>query len=300
MHRPVLVREVLSHWFTRPEGVYVDGTLGGGGHTKALLEHPRFRGEVIGIDRDRMPEGEALQHPRFSFHRGNFAEMPDLLAPGGVAQLSGILFDFGFSSQQLDDPSRGFSFQLEGPLDMRFDRERPLTAEKVLNEYPEKSLADVFFHYGEEPKSRALARFLVRARTKERIVTTGQLRQLLVSFWKKPNPRRFLARIFQALRIAVNGELENIERGLSVSLPLLEPGGRLVAISYHSLEDRLVKDFFKRESKDCICPPGLPVCRCGHRASLKILTSKPVLPSEKEKKENPRAASAKLRAAQKL
>ncbi|MCI0405555.1 MAG: 16S rRNA (cytosine(1402)-N(4))-methyltransferase, partial [candidate division Zixibacteria bacterium] len=136
--------------------------------------------------------------------------------------------------------------------------------------------------------------------TKERIVTTGQLRQLLVSFWKKPNPRRFLARIFQALRIAVNGELENIERGLSVSLPLLEPGGRLVAISYHSLEDRLVKDFFKRESKDCICPPGLPVCRCGHRASLKILTSKPVLPSEKEKKENPRAASAKLRAAQKL
>ncbi len=300
MHRPALVREALSYWLARPEGVYVDGTLGGGGHTKALLEHPAFAGTVIGIDRDRMPEGETLEHPHFSFHRGNFAEMPDLLAQGGVARLSGILFDFGLSSLQLDDPSRGFSFQLEGPLDMRFDREQGLTAEKVLNEYSEEALAEIFYRYGDESKARSLARFLVRAREKERIATTGRLRQLLVAFWKKPHPRRFLARIFQALRIEVNRELENIRRGLETSLPLLEPGGRLVAISYHSLEDRLVKEFFKRESRDCICPPELPVCRCGHRASLKILTAKPVLPSLKEKKENPRAASAKLRAAQKI
>ncbi|MGE5693440.1 MAG: 16S rRNA (cytosine(1402)-N(4))-methyltransferase RsmH [Candidatus Zixiibacteriota bacterium] len=300
MHRPVLVREALSYWFTRPEGVYVDGTLGGGGHTKALLENPRFRGEVIGIDRDRMPEGEALQHPRFRFQEGNFAEMPDLLAQGGVAQLSGILFDFGLSSKQLDDPSRGFSFQIDGPLDMRFDRQQPLTAEEVLNEYSEESLANIFFHYAEEPKARSLARFLVHARQRERITTTGQLRKHLLVWWKRPNPRRFLARIFQALRIEVNGELENIRHGLSASLPLLEPGGRLVAISYHSLEDRLVKDFFKREAADCICPPGLPVCQCGHRASLKILTAKPIVPSEKEKKENPRSSPAKLRAAEKI
>jgi 16S rRNA (cytosine1402-N4)-methyltransferase len=255
---------------------------------------------VIGIDRDRKPVGEALENPHFRFYRGNFTEMPDLLAQGGVAQLSGILFDFGLSSEQLDDTSRGFSFQLDGPLDMRFDREQELTAEAVLDKYPEEKLAEIFYRFGEEPKAKSLARFLVRARSKERIATTGQLRKYLLAFWKKPNPRRFLARIFQALRIGVNGELENIQRGLSASLPLLEPGGRLVAISYHSLEDRLVKNFFKRESTDCICPPELPVCQCGHRASLKILTSKPVTPSEKEKKENPRAASAKLRAAEKV
>ncbi|MGH8005219.1 MAG: 16S rRNA (cytosine(1402)-N(4))-methyltransferase RsmH [Limisphaerales bacterium] len=300
MHRPVLVREVLSYWFGRPDGVYVDMTLGGGGHSKALLELPAFAGRVIGIDRDRMPEGEALENPRFTFYRGNFAEMPDLLTQAGVAQLSGILFDFGLSSLQLDDPSRGFSFQSEGPLDMRFDRVQELTAVKVLNEYSEESLANLYFRYGEEPKARALARFLVKARQKERITTTGELRRLLVAFWRKPNPRRFLARIFQALRIEVNQELDNIRRGLEASVPFLESGGQLVAISYHSLEDRLVKEFFRRESKDCICPLGFPVCQCSHRASLKILTSKPVVPTEKEKKENPRSAPAKLRAAQKL
>ncbi len=300
MHRPVLVREVLSYWFGRPEGVYVDMTFGGGGHSKALLEFPGFAGTVIGIDRDRKSEeGEALNSTRFSFIQGNFAEMPDLLAQAGVAQLSGILFDFGLSSLQLDDPSRGFSFQREGPLDMRFDRAQELTAKKILNDYSEESLADLFFQYGEEPKARALARFLVKARRGERITTTGELRGLLGAFWRGPHPRRFLARIFQALRIEVNRELENIRRGLEVSLPFLEPGGRLVAISYHSLEDRLVKEFFKQESKDCICPPELPVCRCEHRASLKTLTPKPVVPSVREKKENPRSASAKLRGAEK-
>lgn len=241
-----------------------------------------------------------MEGTRFNFYQGNFAELPAILTERGVTRASGFLFDFGLSSLQLDDPARGFSFQLDGPLDMRFDRGVGHTAEQVLNEYPEDSLAEIFLRYGEEPRARALARFLVKARTKDRIITTGQLRKQLLAFWKKRNPRRFLARIFQALRIEVNRELENIRQGLEGACGFLEPKGRLVAISYHSLEDRLVKDFFKRESKDCICPPGLPVCRCGHRASLKILTGKPVVPSEKEKKENPRAASAKLRAAEKL
>jgi len=300
VHRPVLVREVLANWYWRPDGAYVDMTFGGGGHSKALLELPAFAGTVIGIDRNRMPEGEALESSRFTFHQGNFAELPEILEKAGVNRISGALFDFGLSSLQLDDPSRGFSFQSEGPLDMRFDRKQGLTAEKVLNDYPEESLAEIFFRYGEEPKAKALARFLVKARRNQSIATTGQLRKLLVSFWKHPHPRRFLARIFQALRIEVNQELVNIRRGLKASLPLLEPGGRLAAISYHSLEDRLVKEFFKQESRNCICPPELPVCQCGHRAALKILTRKPVLPSEKEKKENPRASSAKLRAAEKL
>ena len=300
MHRPVLIREVLLYWFRRPNGVYVDMTFGGGGHSKALLELPAFAGTVIGIDRDRMPEGETLKSPRFSFYGGNFSDLPGVLAHVGVSQACGILFDFGLSSLQLDDPSRGFSFQQEGPLDMRFDRTQTLTAEKIFNEYSERALADVFFCYAEEPKAKSLARFLVKARQRERVTTTGQLRKLLALYWRRPNTRRFLARIFQALRIEVNRELENIRRGLEASVPLLEPGGRLVAISYHSLEDRLVKDFFKQESRGCICPPELPVCRCGHRAILKKLTSKPIVPSAGEKKENPRSASARLRAAEKL
>lgn len=299
MHQPVLVREVLSFLYHRPDGVYLDATYGGGGHTQALLAVPGFKGKVIGIDRD--PQAKpALDSSRFAFYPASFSNLPEVLSLAGVSRLSGVLFDFGLSSLQLDDSSRGFSFQAEGPLDMRFDLSQALTAEAALNEYPEEKLADVFYRFGEEPKARSLARFIVRARQKERISTTGQLRQLLLAFWKRPNPRRFLARIFQALRMEVNQELENIRLGLEGALPLLESGGRVVAISYHSLEDRAVKEFFRRESKDCLCPPELPECRCGHTAALGILTAKPVIPALREKKENPRSASAKLRAAEKL
>ncbi len=300
MHRPVMLREVLGLWYNRPDGTYVDATFGGGGHSRALLETAGFEGRLIGLDRDWKTEGMALDSPRFSFYRANFAGLPGVLAAAGVSRLSGILFDFGLSSLQLDDFARGFSFQSDGPLDMRFDLSGALTAEKVLNEYPEGKLAEIFRVYGEEPKSRSLARFLVSARKEGRITSTAELRKLLLVFWKRPNARRFLARIFQALRIEVNGELESIRKGLASALPFLEPGGRLVTLSYHSLEDREVKEFFRRESKDCICPPELPVCRCGHKAAMKILTSKPLLPSKKEIGENPRAGSAKLRASERI
>jgi 16S rRNA (cytosine1402-N4)-methyltransferase len=265
-----------------------------------LLTVSGFKGRVIGIDRDSETAKMDLDFPRFDYYQANFNEIPEVLSKAGVSRLSGVLFDFGLSSLQLDNPSRGFSFQSEGPLDMRFDLSQILTAEKVLNEYPEEKLTEIFRNFGEEPKARNLARFIVAARKKEKISATGQLRQLLLKFWKRPNPRRFLARIFQALRMEVNQELENIRLGLAGSLPFLESGGRLVAISYHSLEDRTVKEFFRRESKDCICPPEFPVCRCGHRAALKVLTAKPAVPSAEEQKENPRSASARLRAAEKL
>lgn len=290
----------MSFWYHRPYGIYLDATFGGGGHTKALLATSGFEGKVIGTDRDPETAKMNLDSPRFTYYQANFSQIPEVLSKAGVSRLSGILFDFGLSSLQLDDSSRGFSFQAEGPLDMRFDLSQPFTAEQVLNEYPEEKLAEIFRNFGEEPRARSLARFIVAARKKERVSTTGQLRLLLLKFWKRPHPRRFLARIFQALRMEVNQELANIRLGLEGSLPFLEAGGRLVAISYHSLEDKQVKDFFKRESKDCICPPEFPVCRCGHRSTLKILTAKPVAPSAKERMENPRSASAKLRAAEKI
>ena len=300
MHRPVMLQEVLALWYTRLDGVYADATFGGGGHSQALLEAAGFEGKLIGIDRDSISEGMALEHPSFSFYRGNFAGLPEILSSAGFSRLSGILFDFGLSSLQLDDPARGFSFQSNGPLDMRFDCSGYLTAEKVLNEYPEEKLAEIFHSYGEEPRAKSLARFIVAARKKGRITSTSELQKLLLAYWNRPNARRFLARIFQALRIEVNGELESIRTGLTSALPFLEPGGRLVALSYHSLEDREVKEFIRRESKDCICPPELPACRCGHKAALKILTPKPLVSSKKDIWENPRAASAKLRGAERL
>jgi len=290
----------MSFWYHRPDGAYLDATFGGGGHTRALLAISGFEGKIIGMDRDPETAKMDLDFPRFTYYQANFNQIPEVLSKAGVSRLSGVLFDFGLSSLQLDEPSRGFSFQAEGPLDMRFDLSQALTAEQVLNEYPEGKLTEIFRNFGEEPKARNLARFIVAARRGERIFTTAQLRQLLLKFWKRLNSRRFLARIFQAIRMEVNQELENIRSGLENSLPFLEPGGRLVAISYHSLEDRRVKEFFKRESKDCICPPDFPVCRCGHRSMLKILTAKPAVPSAKERMQNRRSASAKLRAAEKI
>jgi 16S rRNA (cytosine1402-N4)-methyltransferase len=262
------------------------------------LDLAGFEGSLIGVDWDPQTEGKALDSPRFHFYRANFAQLPEVLSSAGAFRLSGVLFDFGLSSLQLDDPARGFSFQSDGPLDMRFDRSAELTAERILNEYPEERLAEVFRAFGEEPKAKRLARFLASVRRQGRITSTAELRNLLLSFWKRPNPRRFLARIFQALRIEVNRELESIRTGLASVLPFLEPGGRLVALSYHSLEDREVKEFFRREANDCICPPELPVCRCGHKALLEVLTPKPLVPSKKEIRENPRAGSAKLRASE--
>ncbi len=217
-----------------------------------------------------------------------------------------MLMDIGVSSLQLDSAHRGFSFNQEGPLDMRMDTTTGHTAAWLLNHYPEEKISKIIFEYGEEPKARALARAIVKAREQKPIETTGELADLAKRVCGKPrhkrgeSPRHPATRLFQALRIEVNRELEVLQKGLESSLGILKPGGRIAVIAFHSLEDRIVKQFFKRESTDCLCPPAIPRCICGHKASLRILTGKPVTASQEELALNPRARSAKLRVAEKL
>ncbi|HET9870039.1 MAG TPA: 16S rRNA (cytosine(1402)-N(4))-methyltransferase RsmH, partial [bacterium] len=263
------------------------------------------RGRYVGLDQD----ADALQHagralsgdPRVTLHQANFADLLDVLTTLGIPKVDSVLMDIGVSSLQLDTAARGFSFQQSGPLDMRMDASAPLSAADVVNRYPEEKLAQILREYGEEPKARALARAIVKARAEKPFQTTDELAALAKRVLYRPGPQKHPAtRLFQALRMEVNGELKALERGLEAARQALKPGGRLAVITFHSLEDRLVKQFMKRESVDCLCPPDLPLCRCGHRASLEILTPKPVTASQAELESNPRARSAKLRVARRL
>lgn len=324
-HIPVLLEEVLKYLQPRDGGQYIDGTLGGGGHTEAILERSAPDGRVFGIDTD----AEALERVgkrlssmveqgRLVLVRGNFAELARIVQDEAdfVSSVDGILLDLGFSSYQMDDPQRGFSFSADGPLDMRLDRSQELSAAELVNNASEAELADIFWRYGEERRSRQIAWRIIRERARGPITSTAQLAKLAaagVPF--KPGTIHPATRVFQALRIAVNGELEQLEAVLPQMLDILSAasakrrtgdsdgeavaaGGRMVVISFHSLEDRLVKVFMRREASDCICPPGTPVCICGHKARLRILTPKPVPAGEREVQANPRARSAKLRAAE--
>jgi len=287
-----------------PDGVVLDGTLGLGGHAAEILKRLP-RGRYVGLDQDV----DALQHagralkgdPRVTLCQANFADLLDVLTNLGLSEVDSVLMDIGVSSLQLDSASRGFSFQQSGPLDMRMDQSAPLTAADVVNQYPEEKLAKIFWEYGEEPKGRALARAIVKARGEKPFSTTEELAALAKRVLYKPGPQKHPAtRLFQAIRMEVNRELQALEKGLASALRVLKPGGRMAVISFHSLEDRLVKQFFRREAVDCVCPPEIPLCQCGHKASLKILTGKPVTASEAEIESNPRSRSAKLRVAEKL
>jgi len=315
-HVPVMVEEVLK--FLQPEsgGCYVDGTLDGGGHTEAILERSAPDGRVLGIDADaqalarvkqRLPD--FISNGRLVLVHGNFAELARIVNEAGFVSIQGVLLDLGFSSLQMDDPERGFSFSSDGPLDMRFDRSQGISAADLVNNASEQELADIFWRYGEETRSRSIVRRIVRERAQGRITRTSQLAQLVrVAVPFKAGAIHPATRVFQALRIAVNGELEHLESALPQIVDVLSTGsggkmsgkggGRMVIIAFHSLEDRLVKEFMRREARDCICPPGLPVCVCGHKARLRILTSKPVTPTNSEVMANHRARSAKLRAAE--
>jgi 16S rRNA (cytosine1402-N4)-methyltransferase len=314
-HIPVLLTEVLN--FLQPEagGHYIDGTLGGGGHTAAILTQSSPTGRVLGIDvdsqalaRTRTRLSEAVELGRLVLAQGNYSEITRLVAENAFAPVHGILLDLGFSSDQMEDPERGFSFHADGPLDMRLDQSSDLSAENLVNTASEKELADIFWRYGEENRSRQIAWRIIRARESGSITRTTQLAQLAaagVPF--KPGMIHPATRVFQALRIAVNTELQHLEAVLPQMLDVLlagreanasgQGGGRMVIISFHSLEDRLVKVFMRREASDCICPPGIPVCVCNHQARLRLLTPKPVTPGSQEIALNPRARSAKLRAA---
>ena len=303
-HVPVLLREVLEALAIRPGSRYVDCTLGAGGHAEAILEAASPDGELLGIDLDPEALATARQRlaafgERITFVEGNFSQVGDLCRERGFAPVQGILFDLGLSSLQLEEESRGFSFQREGPLDMRFSPRQELTAADIVNTYSEEDLADLFWRYGEERRSRRIARRLIEERP---FHTTTQLAKAV----EQAVGRRArgvihpATRTFQALRIAVNQELLHLEAALLQAHGLLGFGSRLVVISYHSLEDRIVKSFLAQEARDCVCPPGVPVCVCGHRATLRLVARSVVRPSATEVAANPRARSARLRVAERL
>jgi 16S rRNA (cytosine1402-N4)-methyltransferase len=302
-HTPVLYHQVLSAIDPRAGGLYIDGTLGTGGHAWGLLERSSPDGRLLGLDRDPAaivcarrtlaPFGD-----RVYFRHGSFADMAQHAAAVGWEAVHGILLDLGISSMQLDDAQRGFSFRYEGPLDMRFDAEESESADDLVNQLSESELADILAKFGEEPRARRIAAAIVRLRP---IHTTTELAQAVMQAVGRAGGRIHPAtRTFQALRIAVNDELGALERGLQEALALLHPGGRLAVISFHSLEDRLVKQFMRREERACICPPGQPVCTCGHQPSLRLVERRPIKADEHEVRRNPRARSARLRVAERL
>jgi 16S rRNA (cytosine1402-N4)-methyltransferase len=304
-HRPVLADEAVNLLLTRPDGIYVDLTCGGGGHLRLLAERLQPSAVILGIDRD--PEAliaarENLKSLSLKIELKNstFGRLDELLAMASIKEVDGILIDLGLSSHQIDTAGRGFSFMKDGPLDMRMDSVANLTAAGVVNEYSEARLAMIFREYGEERRAARLARAINEARAKQKIMTTLQLVAILKPHLSPRDMNASLARLFQALRIEVNRELEELETVLPKMLRALRSGGRAVVISYHSLEDRRVKRFFAQESRDCLCPPRIPVCVCGHKATVRLLTRKAVKPSSEEIGVNRRAQSARLRAVEKL
>jgi len=309
-HDPVLKEPLLERLSPRPGGTYVDANLGGGSHTQAILERINDHGTVFGIDLDPSALAEAAERLK-KYHgfvplHGNFAEMAQMLAERGVEHVDGVIFDLGVSSHQLDVTERGFSFRTDAPLDMRFDPTRGAPARDLVNTLSERELEHIIKEYGEERWAAAIARRIAQERMDEPITSTARLADLVRgTIPRKFHPPRIhpATRTFQALRIAVNAELESLERGLRASIGLLAPGGRVGVISYHSLEDRIVKRTFLRSSgSDVDRPPGLPRGFAWQPppASIKVLTRSPVVPDEAEIARNPRARSARLRAAEKL
>jgi 16S rRNA (cytosine1402-N4)-methyltransferase len=304
-HEPVLFNEVVE--FLRPareDGVIVDATVGLGGHAEGLLErYPRVR--LLAIDRDPAALERSRQRldrfaERVTFARGRHETLIDILKQSGITAVSGLLADLGVSSMQLDDASRGFSFRFEAPLDMRMGDEGP-TAADLVNSLPQEELAKILRDYGEEPMARRIAAAIVSARAEAPIATTAALADVIRSV-KRSRPHEIdpATLSFQALRIAVNGELAGLDRFVDDAAAVLEPGARLAIISFHSLEDRIVKRAFRRLEGECTCPPGLPVCACGATATIEILTGRPRTASEEEIERNPRSRSARLRVAEKL
>ena len=303
-HIPIMAREIADILLTNPEGVYVDGTLGLGGHAKYFLSRLGPQARILGFDKDEEAlkmARERVNDPRLSVFHASYTEAPARLAELNLPGADGALFDLGLSSYQLDNPQRGFSIMNNGPLDMRFDRQNPLSAAVIVNTWPMAELERILKEYGEERNFTKIALAVMQARRQGPIETTGKLKEIIESVYGKRGGKTHPAtQTFQALRIEVNGELTVLRRGLDAAIRWLNPGGRIAVISYHSLEDRAVKEAFAEHSKKCTCPPGFPVCGCGANPALKVITRKPILPTEAEIEVNPRARSAKLRVAEKI
>ncbi|MBI2872320.1 MAG: 16S rRNA (cytosine(1402)-N(4))-methyltransferase RsmH [Chloroflexi bacterium] len=301
-HRPVLVLEVLQALNVKPGSRYIDCTVGEGGHARALLEAAPG-GKLLGLDADphavSAARGQLQKHARsLVLVNANFSHLEETARERSFVPADGILMDLGLSSLQLEAVGRGFSFQRDEPLDMRYSPDQPVTAADLVNDTSVEELTRIISTYGEEPRARRIARALAEARP---LNSSAELARVVSAASGYRRGRTHPAtRTFQALRIAVNRELESLESALSQVPSVLASGGRLVVISYHSLEDRLVKEFVRREATDCLCPPSMAACRCGHRATLRPITKKVVRPSSRELSENPRSRSAKLRVAERL
>ena len=306
-HRPVLLHPLIESLQPRPGQTYIDGTLGAGGYVASVLERVRPGGRVLGIDRD--PAAVEAARRRFAaasgaiVEQGDFAFLEAIAARHGIDRVDGVMFDLGLSSVQLDDPARGFSFRFDGPLDMRMDPREGRTAADLVNEWSEVDLTALIRTYGDERFARRIAAAIVRRRADEAITTTTQLRDIV----ERTIPRRFwpkrihpATRTFQALRIEVNHELESLNEGLQAAIRILRPGGRLGVVSFHSLEDTIVKNALHVSAQNCLCPPQQTHCTCAHRASLLLLSRKAIKPDAAELAANPRARSARLRVAEKL
>lgn len=307
-HEPVMLAETIKWLDCRPGGIYVDCTLGCGGHALAILERVQPGGRLIGIDRD--PEALRAAKERLapfgemvSLVHANFRDLKSIVAPLAPAGADGILFDLGVSSPQLDRPERGFTYQQDAPLDMRMDPGQETTAADLVNNLSVQELARIIWEYGQERWATRIARFIVAARKQKPLKTTGELVEVIKTAIPArarrtgPHPAR---RAFQALRIAVNDELNALREGLRAAVEVLRAGGRLCVISFHSLEDRIVKETFRELARGCTCPPEVPVCVCGRKPLLEVLTRRPITPRNAELAKNPRARSAKLRVARKL
>ncbi|MFA5181412.1 MAG: 16S rRNA (cytosine(1402)-N(4))-methyltransferase RsmH [Syntrophales bacterium] len=307
-HKPVLLREVIASLGCKAGGVYVDGTVGGAGHAIEILEESGPDGFLIGIDADEEALQEAEKrlnpfHGRFTLARGNFGDVGNILAGLNVCDVDGILLDLGVSSHQLDVAERGFSFSKEALLDMRMDFRQQTSAYTLVNTLPESSLAKIIREYGEETMAKRIARAIVRERKSKRIETTTELANIILSVIpKKMHGHRLhpATKTFQALRIAVNNELSSLQNALTDGIDRLRTGGRFSVISYHSLEDRMVKTSFRSYESACICPHDMPVCNCQRQAKARVVYRRPVTPSDEEISDNPRARSAKLRTAERI
>lgn len=306
IHKPVLLRESIEALNIRPDGVYVDGTLGRAGHSIEIAQR-LTTGRLICVDRDQAAIDSAKERlapwmDRVTLVHRNFCELGEILKEIGVSGADGMLFDLGVSSPQLDDPARGFSYMHDAPLDMRMDESQPLSAHNVVNEWNFEDLRRILYDYGEERYAPRIARAIVEARAEQPIQTTGRLVEIIKSAMPAPALREKqhpAKRSFQAIRIAVNGELDALPPMLEAATDGLNPGGRLAVITFQSLEDRIVKKTMRELATGCICPPEFPVCVCGRKPKLTLITRKPIVSGEEELKENPRARSAKLRVAEK-
>ena len=305
-HKPVLVSEVIEGLSIKPSGIYVDGTVGGGGHSRLILEHLNKFGRLIGIDKDKEALAEAkrvLENKNATLVYGDYENFDTILDNLGIEKVDGILIDIGVSSYQLDFGERGFSYHSDAPLDMRMDRTQSLTAKEIINTYPKEKLCKIFYEYAQETWAARISDFIEKARAEKEIETTFELTEIIKAAIPKAKRRdggHPSRKVFQALRIETNDELGVLERSIDRMISRLAPKGRLCVITFHSLEDRIVKDKFKYAALSCICPKELPICSCKKRQEIRIITKKAIAPDEKEIAENNRSRSAKLRIAEKI